>query len=84
MRTLPPDAVNVVLAGNDMLLVTFSNGEKRQFDLKPLLSRKCYAKLNDPLFLAKAFVQYGCVTWPEDIDIDPDLLYEDSVLVPAS
>ena len=64
------------------MLVDFSNGERRLFDLKPLLSRKCYARLTDPVFLSRVFIQYGCVTWPGDIDIDPDWLYEDSVAHP--
>ena len=81
VRTLPPDAVAVTVIGGDALLVAFSNGENRLFDLKPLLSRKCYAKLNDKTFLSLATIQYGCVTWPDDIDIDPDWLYEDSVAV---
>ena len=81
MCTLQPDAVSVSVADDSTILVTFSNGEVRLFDVKPLLSRKCYARLNDQAFLARAFVQYGCVTWPDDIDIDPDWLYEDSVAV---
>ncbi len=81
MRTLSPDAVSVSVADDSTILVTFSNGEVRLFDLKPLLSRKCYARLNDKVFLSQASVQYGCVTWPDDIDIDPDWLYEDSVAV---
>lgn len=81
VRILPPDAVAVTVVGGDALYVTFSNGEKRLFDVKPLLSRKCYAKLNNKAFLSNAFIQNGCVTWPDDIDIDPDWLYEDSVAV---
>ena len=84
MRTLPPDAVAVTVTGEDTLLIAFSNGEKRLFDLKPLLSRKCYAKLKNKAFLSQAFIQYGCVTWPGDIDIDPDWLYEDSITVTES
>ena len=81
MRKLPPDAVAVTVVDGNALLVTFSNGENRLFDLKPLLSRKCYARLNDKTFLSLAAIQYGCVTWPDDIDIDPDWLYEDSIAV---
>ena len=81
MRTLPPDAVAVTVVDDSALLVTFSNGENRLFDLKPLLSRKCYARLNDKAFLSQATIQYGCVTWPDDIDIDPGWLYEDSIAV---
>ena len=42
MNMLPPDAVDVHVVGNDSLLVTFSNGERRSFDLTPLFARKCY------------------------------------------
>ena len=81
MQTLSPDAVHVTVVGDDTLLVTFSNGENRLFDIKPLLSRKCYTRLNDKTFFAKVSIQYGCVTWPDNIDIDPDWLYEDSITV---
>ena len=38
-------------------------------------------QFKEPAFLAKAFVQYGCVTWPGNIDIDPEWLYNDSIPV---
>ena len=79
MRTLSPDVVDVSLSGDHLLAVSFSNGENRTFDLTPLLERKCYERLKDPAFLARVSVQNGCVTWPDDIDIDPEWLYEDSV-----
>lgn len=84
MRTLPPDAVSVSVADNSTLLVSFSNGETRLFDIKPLLTRKCYAQLNNKSFLVQAFIENGCVTWPGNIDIDPDWLYDDSIAVEAS
>ena len=83
MKTLSPDAVTVTVLKDRLLLVGFSNGEKRIFDLTPLLARKCYHNLNDPAFLMRATIQNGCVTWPDDIDIDPDWLYEDSVPIKA-
>lgn len=61
-----------------MLSVRFDNGETRLFDAAPLLTRKCYASLKDRAFFGLASVQYGCVTWPGNIDIDPDWLYQDS------
>ena len=82
MCTMLPDAVAVSVVGSDVLKVTFSNGENRLFDLKPLLSRKCYAKLNNKAFLSQVFIQYGCVIWPGDID--PDWLYGDSIAVPET
>ena len=79
MRALSPDAVDVSIGDDHCLHVVFSNGEKRVFDLEPLLDRKCYARLRDKSFLAKVFIQNGCVTWPDEIDIDPEWLYEDSI-----
>ncbi len=79
MRTLPPDAIAVEPMDDYRLRVTFDNGEVKEFDAKPLLVRKCYARLTNKAFFALASIQYGCVTWPDDIDIDPDWLYEDSV-----
>ena len=34
---------------------------------------------NVKLFMQAEIVN-GCITWPNDLDIDPDWLYEDSVL----
>ena len=79
MQTLSPDAVGVAVRDDRTLTVCFSNGERRLFDLSPLLERKCYTCLKDPVFLSSVSIQNGCVTWPDDIDIDPEWLYEDSV-----
>ena len=77
IRELPPDAIDVEVIGNT-LLVSYANGEKRLFDVSSLLTRKCYAMLNDENYLVKAFIQHGTVAWPNNIDIDPEWLYEDS------
>ena len=55
------------------LLLTFRNGEKRYYDVKPLLKYPMYQKLENVFSAAK--VQYGTVIWPGDIDISPDTLY---------
>ena len=79
MRELAPDAVSVSILPEYHLQVCFSNGETRIFDATPLLSRKCYAALRSIDLFKMAMVEYGCVTWPGNLDIDPDWLYEDSV-----
>ena len=80
MRKMPPDATDVQVVDDETLLVTFEGGERRLFDLKPLLSRKCYADLNDIAFRHMVSVQNGCVVWPNDIDIDPEWLYKGSIV----
>lgn len=78
-KIMPPDAVSVTVEPNHRLRVCFDNGETRLFDASALLRRKCYAKLNSQPFFEKVHIQYGCVTWPDNIDLDPDWLYQDSI-----
>ncbi len=55
------DVVSVVAQKDYTLLLMFKNGEKRHFDMKPLLDKKPFSRLKDsPLFL-KATVAYGTV-----------------------
>ena len=81
MRELPPDAVTVTALPGYRLRIEFSNGEIRIFDVSPLLERKCYTALKKVELFNRARIEYGCVSWPGNIDIDPDWLYEDSVLI---
>lgn len=53
------DVVSVVAGEDYTLFLVFENGEKRRFDMKPLLDKKPFSRLKDsPLFL-KATVAYG-------------------------
>ncbi len=36
-----------------------------------------FTKLADPLWFAQAHVEYGAVTWPGEIDLAPDAMYEE-------
>nr|VFK23303.1 MAG: Protein of unknown function (DUF2442) [Candidatus Kentron sp. MB]VFK28430.1 MAG: Protein of unknown function (DUF2442) [Candidatus Kentron sp. MB]VFK74250.1 MAG: Protein of unknown function (DUF2442) [Candidatus Kentron sp. MB] len=68
--------VTAVEPGPDYgLLVTFSNGENRHFDMWPYLHYPVFRKLENPGFFALASVDYGTVTWPGEIDIAPETLF---------
>jgi hypothetical protein len=72
--------VNSVETGRDFgLLLTFSSGERRCFDMRPYLHYPVFRRLENPGFFSLAHVDYGTVTWPGDIDIAPETLYEYSV-----
>ncbi len=58
------------------LLLTFDNGECRLFDMTPYLHYPVFQRLRNPGFFILARVDYGTVTWPYDIDIAPETLYE--------
>ncbi|WP_299443922.1 DUF2442 domain-containing protein [uncultured Rhodospira sp.] len=69
----------VVPTENHHLLVTFTNGERRRFDMRPYLQHPVFKPLERPAFFALARVGYGTVVWPGEIDIAPETLYDRSV-----
>jgi hypothetical protein len=72
------DVVSVEASADYKLRLQFENGEKRIFDMSPYMKKKPFVQLeNSPLF-TKAFIDYGTVVWPGNIDIAPETLYEHS------
>jgi hypothetical protein len=68
--------VTKVIAQSDYkLLITFSNGESKYFDMKPYLHYPVFRKLENPGYFSLASVDYGTVVWPGDIDIAPETLF---------
>jgi len=66
------------------LIVDFSNGERRRFDMRPYLHFPVFQRLENPGFFSMARIDYGTVTWPGDIDIAPETLYDCSVAIERS
>ena len=61
------------------LLLTFSSGEQRHFDMRPYLHYPVFRRLENPGHFSLARIDYGTVVWPGDIDIAPETLYSRSV-----
>ena len=74
--------IGVVPAENYQLVVAFSTGERRRFDMRPYLAYPVFRRLENPGFFSLARVDYGTVTWPGEIDIAPETLYEKSEPIP--
>jgi hypothetical protein len=72
------DVVRVDAKPDYTLLLEFENGEKRVFDMAPLMDRKPFIRLKGSPLFTLASVDYGTVVWPGDIDIAPETLYERS------
>ncbi|WP_173806630.1 DUF2442 domain-containing protein [Sphaerotilus uruguayifluvii] len=60
----------------------FENGERRRFDMRPLLAMKPWNRIATPALFERVRVEYGTAVWPGDIDIAPETLYDDSVPLP--
>ena len=78
---LRPKAVEVVAQDDYCLLITFSNNEKRIFDVKPYFEFKPFNELKS-FTLFKTVKPAGLsVEWIHGQDICPDELYYNSVLI---
>ena len=76
---LGPRVIDVVPLDDYKLLLTFTSGERRKFDAKPLLGMAVFEPLNNKSFFQSVKVAYGSILWPQDIDYCPDTLYMESV-----
>ena len=75
--------VNAVEAAPDFgLVLTFNSGERRRFDMRPYLHYPVFRRLENLGYFCLARVDYGTVTWPGDIDIAPETLYDRSIPLP--
>jgi hypothetical protein len=72
------DVVAVEAKPNYLLHLEFENGEKRIFDMSPYMDKKPFVQLKGSPLFAMAFVDYGTVVWPNNIDIAPETLYDRS------
>ncbi len=59
-----------------MLLLEFKSGEKRLYDVKPLLDKPIFRPLENKEFFNKVHVIYDyTIAWNDSIDMCPDSLY---------
>jgi len=60
------------------VVVTFDGGSTGVFDCAPYFKQSYWKKLNDAAFFKSAYVEYGHLTWPGDIDISPIEVWQDA------
>jgi hypothetical protein len=73
------DVISVQPRPAFQLDLEFQNGERRRFDVRPLLTMKPWDRIASPAVFALVRVDYGTVVWPDDVDIAPETLYDQSV-----
>jgi hypothetical protein len=76
------DVISVKTTADFQLELEFANGERKRFDMKPLLKMKpwdCVASLK---LFETVQVDYGTVAWLNgEIDVAPETLYDRSILI---
>ena len=60
------------------LNLTFINGEKRVFDMKPYLNIGRFTELKDKTMFSSVVPALGSIQWQNGLDLCPDTLYEES------
>jgi hypothetical protein len=73
-----PKAVQIAPHPDYQLLITFDNGEKRVFDVKPYLTTKPYDELKDPGLFNEVKISGAKIEWRPRLDIDLRVVYSES------
>jgi hypothetical protein len=60
------------------LILTFDNGEVKIFDMKPYLSLGIFKELRDLKLFNSVRKSFDSVEWPNEADMDPEILYNES------
>jgi hypothetical protein len=63
------------------LLLTFDNGERRRFDVKPYLDRGVFMALKDPTVFNSVRVSFDTIEWNNGADLCPEVLYAEGVKI---
>jgi len=70
-------SVKDVIANDDFsLTLTFEDGQRKIFDMKPYLDRGIFLELRDIDLFKTARVCFTSVAWDNDADFDPEALYD--------
>lgn len=65
---------------NHKLWLRFNTGEQKIFDFTPYLDKPVYAPLADIEVFKGVYIDYGVPVWLDgEIDISPEMLYENGV-----
>ena len=70
-----PRVVHVQTEQDFKLLITFNNGEKKSFDVKPYLGIGVFKELQDVSLFNSVKPFLGSIQWANGLDLCPDTLY---------
>jgi hypothetical protein len=73
-----------VKANNDYsVTILFDNGQKKRYDVRPLLDEGVFQMLREPAYFrrVKVIPGFGGIEWPDGQDIAPDELEQNGISV---
>jgi hypothetical protein len=73
-----PRVIQAECRKDHSILLTFDNGDKRLFDIRPYLDYPIFQPLRDLPYFLRGHVGHGTVVWPHEEDFCPDTLYLES------
>ena len=76
---LRPVVTKVEPIENYSLILSFDNGERKQFDVKPYIQGSWYGMLKDESYFKSVHPNGYSIEWADGQDLCPDELYYTSV-----
>jgi hypothetical protein len=73
--------IEVKPLNNYKLELVFENKERKIFDMVPFLERGIFKELKDKNLFKRVKVSFDTIEWPGEIDVDPEMLYEDGISI---
>jgi hypothetical protein len=74
---IAPEMVAVIPRPAHTVRIVFADGEVRDVDITPLLDTPAFSPLREASVFEQVKVDEGTgtITWPGDVDLDPDVIY---------
>ena len=77
---MTPNIIDVKAQDDYQILLSFENGEKKVFDMKPYIDKGFFKQLQDKTYFKTVKHHFDSIQWANGQDLSPDTLYLDSRL----
>ena len=74
---MSPKVIEVRANTDYTLTLTFSNNDRRKFDVSPYLNMGDFTELQDLAIFMNVKTFMGSIQWGNELDLSPDTLYEE-------
>lgn len=70
------NVIDVKTLSSLSIQVTFADGTSGKVQFEPSYLTGVFEALKDPDVFRQAYIEHGAVTWPGNLDLAPDAMYE--------